>query len=243
MTNLKIDFEGFNFKDTPLPQTKAYFSWLKKQLVSGYAVAWMIMWSGQNYPIYNLQPPAGMYGHVEPVIGIMSSHPLNDTTVYDDDTVLHYTDAGTNTVHRKFSTLAGKWAGPGHPAECGLFRQYCIGNPYGFGWAVKGFASDDKKSTSVPASLSIDPWESEPDTRSGDKPEALTGTLTATELSVGQAYDIYRWDSVKEAFTYSAQYKKATFTASNNTHTYKDDKTFQSDGTTYYRVVLSAKAD
>lgn len=127
LTNLKIDYEGFDYKTTPLPQTQAYYKWLKSQLVAGRAVAWMIMWSGQAYPIYNLKPPAGMYGHVEPVIGIQSSHPLNDTEVsiatyivieahssarlqvYDDDTVLHYDDAGTETVSRKITTLAGKW--------------------------------------------------------------------------------------------------------------------------------------
>merc|ERR1711968_370912 len=97
----------------PLPQLDAYFKWLKKQLSSGYAVAWMILWSGQEYPIYNLKPPAGMYGHVEPVIGIQSNHPLNDTTVYDDDVALHYTDGGTQTVHRVISTLPGDWAGVG----------------------------------------------------------------------------------------------------------------------------------
>ena len=31
-TNLKIDFEGFDYKATPLPQTKAYFQWLKQHL-------------------------------------------------------------------------------------------------------------------------------------------------------------------------------------------------------------------
>merc|ERR1711964_631937 len=102
------------------------------------AVAWMIMWNGQEYPIYNLTPPAGMYGHVEPVIGIQSNHPLSDTEVYDDDVVLHYTDGGVNTVHRVISTLPCKWAGMGHKADCGKFK-YGIGNPYGFGWAVKGF--------------------------------------------------------------------------------------------------------
>lgn len=238
LTNLKIDYEGFDYEKTPLPQTDAYFSWLKKQLASGYAVAWMILWSGQQYPIYNLQPPAGMYGHVEPVIGIMSNHPLNDTTVYDDDVVMHYNDAGVNTIHRKISTLPGKWAGPGHPAECGLFYRYCIGNPYGFGWAVKGFA--DKQAHAAPASLRVDPWKSEPDTRSGEKPADLKGTLTATELSAGQAYDIYRWDSVKEAFTYSTEYIKTTFTATSDTYVYVDTASFKSDGVAYYRVVPSS---
>jgi hypothetical protein len=59
----------------------------------------MIMWSGQQYPIYDLKPPAGMYGHVEPVIGIQSNHPLNDTTSMT--TTLQFT---TPTVAPALST-------------------------------------------------------------------------------------------------------------------------------------------
>eukprot|EP00756_Hemistasia_phaeocysticola_P017241 Hpha_TRINITY_DN15526_c1_g4::TRINITY_DN15526_c1_g4_i2::g.104202::m.104202 len=239
LTNLKIDFEGFDFKDTPLPQTKAYFSWLKKNIVEGHAIAWMIMWSGQRYPIYGLTPPAGMYGHVEPVIGIQSNHPLNDSTVYDDDVVMHYTDGGVNTVHRVISTLPGTWAGPGKAADCGSY-QYCIGNPYGFGWAVKGFAQaqDAKAAQAMPASLSISPWKREPDTRSGAKPEALKGTLTVTGLKAGAKYDIYRWDSVDAAFSqYTSKYLSHSFTATKDTYVYADQTSFSSDGTTYYRAV------
>jgi len=237
-TNLKIDYEGFDYKNTPLPQTDAYFSWLKKQLAAGHPVAWMIMWSGQVYPIYDLTPPAGMYGHVEPVIGIQSNHPLNDTKVYDDDVVLHYTDGGTNTVSRKISTLPGTWAGPGHAGKCSGLNRYCIGNPYGFGWAVKGFTPDAKKDLAMPASLSISPWQKEPDTRSGEKPTVLTGTLTVTGLTAGTKYDIYRWDTVDAAFKeYTAEYKKTSFTATADTYVYADEKTFSSDGTTYYRAV------
>jgi len=241
LKNLKIDYDGFDYKNTPLPQIKAYSKWLKAHLAAGNAVAWMIMWSGQTYPIYNLTPPAGMYGHVEPVIGIQSNHPLNDTELYDDDAVLHYTDAGIKTVRRVISTLPGKWAGPGHKAECGSLLHpyaYCIGNPYGFGWAVKGFTPDEKQALAMPAFLHIDPWMFEPDTRAGKKPEALKGTLTVTELAVGSAYAIYRWDTVAEAFTdYSDQYKKTSFTATSSMFVYIDDKAFQSDGTTYYRAV------
>jgi hypothetical protein len=129
-TNLKIDYEAFDYKGTKLPQATEYFKWLKKQLAAGRVVAWMIMWSGQQYPIYNLTPPAGMYGHVEPVVGIQSNHPLDDETVYADDVVMHYTDAGINTVHRVISSLPGKWSGPGQKANCGQYK-YCIGNPYG----------------------------------------------------------------------------------------------------------------
>ena len=240
-TNLKVSYEAFNAPaSVPLPQTDAYYAWLKAQLAAGHTVAWMLMWSGQAYPIYNLTPPEGMYGHVEPVIGIQSNHPLNDTTVYDDDVVVHYTDGGVNTVHRVMSTLPCKWAGAGKKADCGKF-SYGIGFPYGFGWAAKGFGNaahpDAKAASAAPASLAIDPWKREPDTRSGAKPEALKGTLTATELTAGAAYDVYRWDSVAAALTYDAQYKKATFTAAGATHVYADDKSFQSNSTTYYRVV------
>ena len=117
-TNLKIDYEAFAYDKLPVPQTDAFASWLKKQLVQGHVVAWMIMWNGQTYPIYDLTPPSGMYGHVEPVIGIQSNHPLNDSTVYDDDVVLHFTDGGTNTVHRTISSLPCKWAGLNQAADC-----------------------------------------------------------------------------------------------------------------------------
>ena len=235
--HLKMDFEGFDYKAEPVPQTKSYFKWLKAHLAAGHVVAWMLMWNHQKYPIYHLTPPEGMYGHVEPVIGIQSNHPLNDTTVYDDDVVVHYTDGGTNTVYRKISTLPCKWGGPGQPAKCGLYH-YGLGFPYGFGWAVKGFA--DKNASAVPAYLHIQPWKSEPDTRSGYPAEALQGTLTATRLTVGATYTIYRWDNVESALTYSAEYKKASFTATSDKYVYVDDKSFMSDSATYYRVVQVA---
>ena len=80
-TNLKIEFNSFDYMNQTKPQTAAYQTWLKKQLVSGYAVTWAIMWDGQTYPVYGLKPPAGMYGHYEPVIGIQSNHPLSDPKV------------------------------------------------------------------------------------------------------------------------------------------------------------------
>jgi len=134
--NLKIDYDAFDYTNTKLPQTAAYATWLKKQLVAGYVVAWMIMWNGERFPIYNLTPPAGMYGHVEPVIGIQSNHPLDDETVYPDDVVLHYMDVGNKTLYRNISSLPCKWDGVGTKADCGKF-SYGISNPYGFGWAAK----------------------------------------------------------------------------------------------------------
>ena len=93
---------------------------------------------------------------------------------------------------------------------------------------------------SMPASLHIDPWKEEPDTRSGDKPTALKGTLKVSGLTAGATYDIYRWDSVGEAFSYRDAYKKASFTATSDSYVYTDDTSFPSNGATYYRVVRAA---
>lgn len=233
LTNLKIDFEGFDYNQTR-PQQNAYAKWLKKHLVAGNAVTWMILWSGQTYPIYDMTPPGGMYGHVEPVVGIQSNHPLTDPEVYDDDVAVHFTDGGTNTVHRVISTLGGKWNGPGTAANCGPKFSYCMAS-YAFGWAVKDLADDN--TNSMPASLQVNPWKSEPDIRSGQSGTPLKGTLTATDLVVGSTYEIYRWDTVSDAFTYSDQFKKLSFQASNETFVYEDTASFDSSGTTYYRCV------
>ena len=56
-------------------------------------------------------------------------------------------------------------------------------------------------------------------------------------------YDVYRWDSVGEAFSYRDAYKKTSFTATSDTYTYSDDTSFQSNGATYYRVVRAAEQE
>ena len=117
-------------------------------------------------------------------------------------------------------------------------KKFRFPHRYGFGWAVQGFAPDTKQALAMPASLHIDPWKSEPDTRSGKEPAALKGTLTVSELIAGTRYAIYRWDRVPEAFSdYSDQYKRTSFTAVNGTFVYVDAKPFQSNGTTYYRAL------
>ena len=98
----------------------------------------------------------------------------------------------------------------------------------------------DKRGDAMPAYLHIQPWKSEPDLRSGEPSEALKGTLTATGLTTGATYAIYRWDNVTTAFSYTEAFKKATFTATSDTYVYADDTSFQSDSATYYRVLKAA---
>ena len=61
--------------------------------------------------------------------------------------------------------------------------------------------------------------------------------MTVSDLTVGTTYDIYRWDTIEDAFTYSKAFKKTSFKATKDTYVYADDKTFISNGATYYRCV------
>lgn len=236
LKNLKIKAQGWDYAHMPFPQQNAYFKWLKKQLAAGHTVVWMIMWDGQEYPAYDMKAPAGVHGHIEPVIGLQSNHPLTDETVYDDDNVVHYNDGNTNMYYPTFSSLAGDWSGDGARAQCHHGLSYCIG-PYSYGWAMEGFLDEQE---GVPMSLNIRPWKQEPDLVEGSKPIDIMGTLTATELTKGTEYSIYRWDSVKDAFTYKESYKIATFTAKSETYTFQDPKTFSSASATYYRCVKAS---
>jgi len=239
LKNLKIKAEGFDYKHNPTPQVDSYRKWIKKQLVAGNTMVWMIMLSGGQYPVYP-GLPFGLYSHVEPVVGILSDHPLTDEEFYDDDVVVHYTDADTNTYYRTMKSLPGNYTGFVKCIGDDYLGYPCINKLRGFGWAVQGFL-DQKQG--LPLSLTLDKWQSEPDTRSGEKPIQLTGTVTVTGLSSGGKYAIYRWDSAADAFDYKNPHSVHRFIASKGIEVYTDAKTFSSDGTTYYRCVADAEVN
>lgn len=112
---------------------------------------------------------------------------------------------------------------PGYP---------CINKQRGFGWAIQGFLDE---ASSVPVSLTIDQWQSEPDVRSGEKPRQLKGTLTVSDLTVGTHYVLFRWDGVADAFDQSKATVVQRFTATKDIEVIEDPRSFQSDGATYYR--------
>lgn len=233
LKNLKIKAEGFDYKNTPTPQVDSYRKWIKKQLVAGNTMVWMIMLNGGHYPVYP-GVPYGLYSHVEPVVGILSDHPLTDEEVYDDDVVVHYTDADTNAYYRTMKSLPGNYFIVAHCPGADYLGYPCINKQRGFGWAIQGFL-DEKQG--LPLSLTIDKWQREPDIRAGEKPEPLTGTITVTGLTKGTKYAIYRWDTVAKAFDYDHPDKVQHFTATKDTEVYTDPITFWSNSTTYYRCV------
>jgi hypothetical protein len=210
---------------------------MKQQLVAGNALVQMIMLPGHNYPVYP-GLPYGTYSHIEPIVGILSDHPLTDEDFYDDDYIVHYNNAGTSPLYRSMSSLPGKiQLGVSCCPGGGDFpdSQMCLHPENVFSWAIQGF-QDSKEG--LPVSLAVDQWQEEPDTRAGKSPTQLTGTITIEELEAGKAYALYRWDSVESAFDYSQPASVYRFSATNATEVYTDPKTFSSDGTIYYRCVV-----
>ena len=101
LTNLKLTWSTFGYDQHPAGQADAYRQWIKEQLTSGHGVVWMIMLSGGRYPVYPaLTMVNGVYSHVEPVYGILSNRPLNDTAWSDDDVLVHSTDAASTESKR-----------------------------------------------------------------------------------------------------------------------------------------------
>merc|ERR1712151_185652 len=196
----------------------------------------MIQKAGHSFPIYGLPEPSGFYDHVVPFTGILSDHSLSDAQFYDDDYIVHYTDHSVYPYYRSMKSLIGSYNGRSDcPSTSGDSQYVCLNPKYGYGWALQGF-EDEKEG--LPVSLTVDQWESEPDTREHESPTQLTGTLHIEGMTAGQKYAVYRWDSVEAAFDYSRPTSVHHFTASAASQTYTDPQTFSSSGTTYYRCVV-----
>lgn len=237
-TNLKLKYESFDYMHEATPQLDGIRTFLKKQLSAGNVVVMMIQKAGHRFPIYGMPEPSGFYDHIVPFVGVLSDHSLLDEQFHDDDYIVHYTDHSVYPYYRSMDSLVGEYNGQSScPSTSGDSQYVCLNPQYGFGWALQGFA-DSKDG--LPLSLTVDPFESEPDTRESQSPTQLTGTLHINDLTAGQNYAVYRWDSVEAAFDYSRPTSVHRFTASGAVQTYSDPQTFSSSGTTYYRCIVDS---
>lgn len=237
--NLKLKYESFDFRHEATPQIDKIRTFMKGQLAAGNVVVMMIMKAGHRFPVYSdMTEPSGFFDHIVPFTGVLSDHPLTDQQFYDDDYIVHYTDHSVYPYYRSMESLVGAYNGESScPSTSGDAQYICLHPKYGFGWALQGF--EDARD-GLPLSLTVDPWQSEPDTREHSSPTELTGTLHIEGLTAGEKYAVYRWDSVEAAFDYTKPTTVHQFTASGATETYTDPKTFVSSGTTYYRCVVDS---
>ena len=78
---------------------------------------------------------------MEPVLGIYSDHPLNDTKWYPDDYVVHGTDAKRYHYYRTFASLPTNVSA----SDQSLCPEDYLGYPCI--WSQRGFGWDDVQST------------------------------------------------------------------------------------------------
>merc|ERR1719272_869307 len=127
---LHIKHENWEFNIEPVPQADGYLKFMKKQLLAENPVVWMVMFDGSTRPEdgYTMDNKTnGIYGHIEPVVGIMSNHPFSDETVYDDDVFAYFDDAGKATHY----VAPGKIPGECKFGSSKTCRSSCKTGPFG----------------------------------------------------------------------------------------------------------------
>jgi len=257
LDTLKFNHDDWDWENQPTPQWKNYLVWMKKHLVAGHGLVWMI--SDKSYETKNYTRANGLkgpnFGHEEPVFGIYSNHPFDDVdTYYPDDVLVHGSDycAGAHTEgprnYRTFESLPDNDYMSGNCGHAqGTIGQYpCIMEDQDLGFAILGPVED---TPSIPVSLKLDRFDEPANSRmSIYNPADVSGVLTVHgPLAVGEQYTILRWDDYTKVPTsgdyLSSDYDHATtFTAEGSTHEFQDPVTFKSSGTTYYRCVKGVVA-
>ena len=183
-----------------------------------------------------------------------SKHPKNDTTVYDDDIVVHasdYAPDGTDNAgyHRPFNSLVDDTTMEGNCADAqagwGENEMYpCINNDLTYGTAITGI--NDKNVKTISVNLVINSI-SEPDIREDVDPSAFTGTLEFANLDEAKTYAVYRFDSIDSFVSSNGDYENSKYFSKNiledfevsadGSFVYEDVDTFMSNEATIYRVV------
>jgi hypothetical protein len=241
---LKLDCDVWDYT-RPNPQSTTYKAWLKSHLVNGVPIVWVPMLKGaSNTPYGNRScPGGGHFNHHEPVLGIGSNHSLNDTTVYDDDWIVHLSDENDAhsplsklvTYYRTFGSLEDGFEMQGN---CKLADPHascaypCFFDQVTYGIAVKGFA---RKSSALAVSIDVGLNE-EPDGRNGTKPVEVHANVTVRKLTPGRGYTLYRYSGVNSFPTSgtSGYESKVAFTAKADVWHYQDPSSFLSNGAVYY---------
>jgi len=243
---LKLKADEWDYNSTR-PQVQAFKKWMKSHLVKGEPIVWFPICKGDSHTPYpNSNPNGGHFDHVEPVIGIGSNHALDDSTVYDDDWLLHFSDQDLQNYYRHFNTLEDDTNMEGNcknaQAGFGKNEMYpCLYDQVDYGIAITGLE------TAVPTLrvvLDVD-RQDEPNVRFFQRAVELHGTVTVYGLKEGAQYVLYRFKgtSALPSSDFDKGYEfKTPFVATGDTWTYADPNAFMSDGATYY-VAVPASSD
>lgn len=244
--HLKLRYEEWDYNTTK-PQAAAYKAWIKKHLLAGSPIVWFPMCKGDHGDgCYGGAgcPNGGNLDHVEPMYGIFSNHPLNDSAVYEDDWILHASDQDRQPYFRRLAQLDDSPAMDGNCKDAQAFPGRnemfpCFDQSVTYGMAVQGLAVDGTVPTALIVNDVNDEPVDEPNVRTGHKSIKLQATLHIQGLVSGATYTVFRYNSVESlprSPPFTGAERSMDFVATGIEWWWLDPSYFDSHSAVYYIV-------
>ncbi|GMH64999.1 hypothetical protein TL16_g04092 [Triparma laevis f. inornata] len=249
LSNLNLNYDSWDSDKQPVPQGQAYLSWLKKQLSAGAGIVQFVLCAGDEHYIPQDDAPPLYFDHIEPFFKIYSKHPLSDSTVYNDDILVHgsdYSPDGDENLgyFRTFDSLLDDTDMQGNCANAGTeWKQNemypCLYKNQTYGTAITGLVNSKNL---ISTSLQVNAT-SEPDVREGNDPVLFQATLligVESGISKG-SYVVSRFDGIDDFKNQkrSAAYEVECEEDSTEPLEHVDKVLFLSSSSVYYTVEKS----
>lgn len=248
--HLKLRYNEWNYNSAK-PQACAYKQWIKQHLAEGSVVVWFPMCKGDHGDgCYGGPgcPNGGRLDHVEPMYGIFSDHPLNDTHAYDDDWILHASDQDHEPYYRQLRSLDDGVNMTGNCKDAqgfpGRNEMYpCFDRQVTYGLAVQGLAVKGTLPVSLQVHDDNDKHVDEPNVRTGGKSVLLHGTVHIEGLVSGNDYVLCKYNSTESLPSgppFTGAHSHMQFTAPGIEWWWLDPSPFESHSVMYYIVAPKA---
>ncbi|UJR17124.1 hypothetical protein I4U23_004020 [Adineta vaga] len=227
---LGFTYNVWDWKNSSQPQFRDYCCWMKKSIIQGYPVMFVV------YLRYFHQKD---YDHVMPAFGIR----FRDENNYDPTDVLTYCNLyHERLIERKMNEQdlgATRKTCQKHCGEGG-----CIPLDIDYGIAFTGILDEDH--VTLPVRLSVSA-SNEPNTHPAynEQPIEMDGIVTIRNLTIDRVYVLLRYSSYAyvptkgtiDDFLSSNFDEKHEFMAKDTIYIYTDPKKIPSTGSVYYRCV------
>lgn len=233
ITQLRFNFEQWQFNTENQPQFKKYSAWLKKHLIQGHPCIITAYVNDAN--------DDQQYDHIMPAVGI--SYQKTQSSYDPKDTLLFYSLFELKTLERELSTQ--DMIKTRQKCDKSTIQGGCFPYNVDYAYAILGIA-DPQKAT-LPVRLTVDRSD-EPNLSLNASPVLMQGTVTVFNLTPKQNYVLLRYNTYTavpstgnaKAFLNSKYYKRHNFQATKSTYKYVDPEKIPSNGATYYRCVAVA---
>jgi hypothetical protein len=186
-------------------ETQDFLEWVKENVLLGRPVAiGVYMNQFRFYGTRNPNAGSPQYDHIVPVIGIGSYHPRDERGYFPDD-VISFSDNGEWSSSRReakyyFSYTFGAFQKTRREANAHRGPIYSLTDDHqDFGIAILGVQDGDNETLPVRVTTNINYEHPQIAQGSGKRPaaEPLVLTVTASGLTQGDKYNLYRYKTLE----------------------------------------------